>query len=259
MDAYTAFAGLYDQFMEEIPYEEWCRFVTGRLFEAGITEGLILDLGCGTGTMTTLLAGEGFDMIGVDRSEEMLLQAREKPAPDGADILYLCQDMRELELYGTVRAVVCVCDCFNYITDEEELLQVFRLVNNYLDPGGLFFFDLNTEYKYRELLGDATFAENRENGSFIWENYYDEAQKINEYAVTFYVRETETSDTYRRVEEFHYERAYSEETILRLLKEAGLCPVAVYDDYTPEKPKETCERMCFLAKECTKRTTENRS
>ena len=174
MDAYTSFARVYDTFMDNIPYEEWAVYLTGLLNEYGVNDGLVLDLGCGTGNMTELLAKEGYDMIGVDNAEEMLEIAMEKREKSGHDILYLLQDMREFELYGTVRAVVSVCDSVNYIDEEEDLTEVFRLVNNYLDPGGVFIFDFNTLYKYREIWGDRTIAENREDCSFIWDNYYYE-------------------------------------------------------------------------------------
>ena len=115
MDAYTGFAEVYDLFMDNIPYEEWCGYVTGLLRERGIEDGLVLDLGCGTGTLTELLAQKGYDMIGVDNAEDMLEIALEKKLKSGSDILYLLQDMREFELYGTVAAVVCICDSINYI------------------------------------------------------------------------------------------------------------------------------------------------
>ena len=134
MDAYTSFAEVYDMFMDNIPYEDWCGYLTSLLKEYGINDGLVLDLGCGTGTLTELLAKEGYDMIGVDVSEDMLQEAIEKRAESGLPILYLLQDMREFELYGTVRAVVSICDSLNYILDYDDLAHVFSLVNNYLDP-----------------------------------------------------------------------------------------------------------------------------
>ena len=172
MSMYENFARVYDTFMDNVPYEEWSRYLIGLLRREKIEDGLVLELGCGTGSMTQLLSAAGYDMIGVDNSEDMLEIAMEKKTGSGLNILYLLQDMREFELYGTVRAVVSVCDSINYITEEEDLLQVFRLVNNYLDPGGIFIFDMNTVYKYQELLGDITIAENREDCSFIWENTY---------------------------------------------------------------------------------------
>ena len=153
MESYTSFAEVYDQFMDNVPYEAWADFLQEILQKEGIRDGLVLDLGCGTGSMTEALAARGYDMIGVDNSEEMLEIAMEKRVETGHDILYLQQDMQAFELYGTVRAVISVCDCVNYLTDPEELEEVFRLVNNYLDPEGIFIFDFNTQYKYRELLG----------------------------------------------------------------------------------------------------------
>ena len=127
METYTTFAEVYDEMMEDIPYEEWCRYLVGLLQEFGVKDGLVLELGCGTGIMTELLAENGYDMIGVDSSEEMLAEALEKREKSGHDILYLQQDMREFELFGTVRAVVSVCDSINYILEEKELVQVFSL------------------------------------------------------------------------------------------------------------------------------------
>ena len=140
MDAYTGFAQVYDLFMDNVPYEEWGRFIKEELFAFGIEDGLVLDMGCGTGRLTRILSEYGYDMIALDCSAEMLEIAREQSSDD---ILYLLQDMEEMELYGTVRAIYSACDCMNYITSEADLLQVFRLVNNYLDPGGYFIFDMN--------------------------------------------------------------------------------------------------------------------
>lgn len=139
MDAYTSFASVYDMFMDNIPYGEWCAYLTSLLKEYGVEDGILLDLGCGTGSLTELLAQEGYDMIGVDFSEDMLQIAMEKREESGLPILYLLQDMREFELYGTVRAVVSICDSMNYILDYGELVQVFSLVNNYLVPAAFLY------------------------------------------------------------------------------------------------------------------------
>ena len=170
MEAYTGFAQVYDTFMDNVPYDEWGEYLVSLLKKYGVDDGLVLDMGCGTGAMTRYLDAHHYDMTGIDISEEMLSIAREKSSPD---ILYLLQDMREFELYGTMRAVVSICDSMNYILEEDELCQVFSLVNNYLDPGGIFIFDLNTVYKYQEILGEQTIAEDREDCSFIWDNFYD--------------------------------------------------------------------------------------
>ena len=130
LEAYTGFAAVYDIFMDNVPYEEWGEYIHSLLKDRGIEDGILLDLGCGTGTMTEKLADYGYDMIGVDNSEDMLELAMEKRMESGKDILYLLQDMREFELYGTVRAIVSVCDSVNYITEPEELEEVFRLVTS---------------------------------------------------------------------------------------------------------------------------------
>ena len=204
MKAYTNFAEVYDTFMDNVPYEEWAEYLLKVLEQYGIKDGLVLELGCGTGTMTEILNDRGYDMIGVDNSEDMLEIALDKRVESGKDILYLLQDMREFELYGTVRAVVSVCDSVNYITEESELEEVFRLVNNYLDPGGIFVFDFNTEYKYQKILADNVFAEDRDECSFIWDNYYDEEDRINEYELSLFVRSAEDPELYRKYQEVHY-------------------------------------------------------
>lgn len=247
MDAYTSFAEVYDLFMDNVPYEEWCDYVCSLLGEEGIRDGLLLDLGCGTGSLTRLLAGKGYDCIGVDLSADMLEIAAEKQAADGTGILYLQQDMRSFELYGTVRAAVSICDSMNYILEEEDLLQVFRLVNNYLDPGGVFVFDLNTPYKYRELLGDNVFAESREEGGFIWENCFYEEEQVNEYDLTLFVREKD--NLYRRYRETHLQRAWELKTVKKLIRRAGMELVAVYDAFTRNPPEPESERIYMIARE----------
>lgn len=247
MESYTSFARVYDLFMDNVPYEEWCEYLAGILKENGIDSGLILDLGCGTGKLTRLMEQKGYDMIGVDNSFEMLDVAREQ---ENTNILYLMQDMREFELYGTVRAIYSACDSINYILEEEELLTVFKLVNNYLDPGGLFIFDINSPYKYKELLAENTFAETREEGSFIWENYYDEEEGINEYDLTLYIEEEE--GRFARFQEVHYQRCYELATVQRLLKDAGLEFVGYYDAYTKNPVAWDSEKITVIVRECSK-------
>ena len=247
MAAYESFARVYDLFMDNVPYEEWSSYIIALLREYGISDGILLDLGCGTGKLTRLLAKAGYDMIGVDNSEDMLEIAAAEETDGQTDILYLLQDMREFELFGTVRAVVSICDSMNYLLSEEDFLQVFRLVNNYLDPKGIFIFDLNTVYKYEELLGETTISENREEGSFIWDNYYDEETGINEYDLTLFIREE--GELYRKYEETHYQRGYDLESVKRLIHESGMEFVAAYDAFTKEPVKPDSERIYIIAKE----------
>lgn len=192
-------------------------------------------------------------MIGVDNAPDMLEIALEKKEEEGQDILYLCQDMREFELYGTVKAIVSICDSMNYITEDEDLLEVFKLVNNYLDPEGVFIFDLNTVYKYEKILGEQTIAENREDASFIWDNYYDEEEAINELALSLFVKEPSDSDAddnlFRKYEELHVQKGYTLKQMKQMVADSGLTLLAAYDAFTHEPADEECERIYIIAKE----------
>ena len=247
MATYESFARVYDLFMDNIPYEEWSVYLHELLQKGGVEDGLVLELGCGTGTMTELLSGMGYDMIGVDAAPDMLEIALEKKEKSGADILYLQQDMREFELYGTVRAVICLCDSLNYLLEEDDLLTTFKLVNNYLDPDGLFIFDFNTVYKYETVIGDSTIAENREDCSFIWENYYTAEDQINEYELTICVKQQK--DLFRKFTETHLQRGYTLETMKHLVEQSGLIFVEALDADTHGSVTETSERIYVIARE----------
>lgn len=259
-EIYTDFARVYDELMDNTPYEEWGNRLDELIRKYGVSaperdaenlldseKNLVVDLGCGTGTLAELLYEKGYDMIGVDASESMLNIAMDKKAESGSEILYLQQDMRELELYSTVGTVYSVCDSLNYILEEEELKTVFSLVNNYLFPGGIFIFDFNTDYKYREVIGNTTITENREDCSFIWENYYDPEEEINEYDLTIFVQEEE--NLFRRFTETHFQRGYTVEQMLRLVEEAGMKVVGVKDADTGEAVTEQSERVYMVARE----------
>ena len=276
MEAYTDFAEVYDTFMDETPYEKWADFLARLIEEYGISKpvfagktagntgkeengamketeealkserNLVLDLGCGTGTLTEFLYRKGYDMIGVDYSQEMLNIAMQKKLATGSEILYLCQDMRDLDLYSTVGTIISVCDSLNYLTEDGDMEETFEKVHNYLYPGGIFIFDFNTEYKYREVIGDTTIAENREECSFIWENYYHEEECINEYDLTIFVKEE--GDTFRRFQETHYQRGYTLEEMLSFVKKAGMETILTLDADTHKRPTEESERIYVIAK-----------
>jgi SAM-dependent methyltransferase len=274
-ETYSDFADVYDELMDDTPYEEWCETLVSLIEKYGISKpvrgegaleppdasgtydelqdalaaerNLVVDLGCGTGTLTELLYRKGYDMIGVDNSSAMLGIAMDKKAKSNAEILYLLQDMRELELYSTVGTVISVCDSVNYILETEELSEVFRLVNNYLYPGGLFVFDFNTDYKYRYVIGDTTIAENREDCSFIWENFYDAGSCLNEYDVTVFVREE--GELFRRFTETHLQRGYNVELMKNLVEGAGMRILEILDADTLGAVNEESERVYMVARE----------
>ncbi len=274
MEAYTDFAEVYDTFMDETPYEAWADFIISLIEKYGISKpgkdlaqsclkretdsrqmletekNLVLDLGCGTGTLTEILAQKGYDMIGIDYSQEMLNIAMQKKMESQSDILYLCQDMREIDLYSTVGTVISVCDSVNYLLEDEDIEDTFAGVQNYLYPGGIFIFDFNTVYKYREIIGDTTIAENREDCSFIWENYYHEAECINEYDLTIFVREDDRAERFRRFAETHYQRGYTLEEMTAFVAGAGMELVLTVDADTHKVPTDTSERIYMVARAC---------
>ena len=261
MNSYHSFAYVYDKFMDNVPYTQWADYLLELMAKHGKTpekvsddplsqeRNLVLDLGCGTGTLTELMADAGFDMIGIDNSMDMLEIAMDKKAASGKDILYLMQDMRELELYSTVGTVISVCDSINYILEDEDLVTVFKLVNNYLYPKGLFIFDFNTLYKYETVIGDTTIAENREDASFIWENYYHEDEHINEYDLTIFVKENTKEELFSRYYETHYQRGYTLAEVKSLLSIAGMEFVEAIDADTHDVVTDVSERIYIVASE----------
>lgn len=243
-EIYGGFASVYDIFMDNIPYDEWFAYVKGLLERQDICDGIVAELACGTGEMTWRLAEAGYSMIGVDISEDMLVVAREKCDPE---VLLLHQDMRELDLYGSVSAMICVCDGMNYICEEEDLQKVFEKVYAFLEADGVFIFDMKTDYFYREVLGNRTITDNRENASYIWENEYHEDEQLNEYLLTVYELVDDEQDLFVRTDELHYQKAYVPEVVTQLLKKSGFSGVEVFEAFTVHAPSEDCERLYFIA------------
>lgn len=247
MEAYTGFATVYDRYMDNIPYDDWAQNIKVLFEKYNMPMEIVCDLGCGTGQMTRRLKEMGYDMIGIDVSYDMLMEAMSQEDSDG--ILYLCQDMRSFELYGTVGAVISLCDSMNYLAGTDELLQVCKLANNYLDPKGLFIFDMKTDSYYKKL-GTGTIAENREEGSFIWENEYNPDTRDNYYYLTIY--EENEEGTFDRFEEEHMQHAFTVDEVKAAIKESGLELLQVLDVSTMEAPTEDSDRLYFIAREVTK-------
>lgn len=246
-EAYRAFACIYDEAMDNIPYERWGEDIHEYLVSQGISQGNVCELGCGTGNMTEIMAGYGYQMTGMDIAPDMLQKAMEKRSEKGLDICYVMQDMQELELPEPMDAILSVCDSMNYILEEDGLLKVFQGVAKYLKPDGIFLFDMKTEYCYREIMGAQTMVEHTENATYLWENYYYEEEHINEYALTIFQREPD-SELYRKTEEYHEQRAYEVRTIVERMEQAGLTDIQVYGNRLGVEQKEKQERMYFVAK-----------
>ena len=243
MESYKDFARVYDEFMDQTPYDEWLENILTVFDRYGIKDDAsILDLGCGTGKMARRLAKKGYEVTAVDNSMDMLEVAASEE-DDG--ILYVLQDMISLELPKKVDAVVSICDCMNYILEKDDLREVFTRVKRFLKEDGVFMFDMNSHYKYKEILACNTFAEDREDASFIWDNFYDEEDRINEYQLSLFIQNEQ--GTYNKYEELHLQKAYEEEEIKNLLFEAGFKNVSVYDAETLDEVKEDTQRIYFIA------------
>lgn len=240
LSAYEFLSKKYDLFMSGVPYVEWAEF-TVEMFNKHMRKktALILDLACGTGNMTELLNAKGYELIGVDVSEEMLAVAKEKLP----GVLFINQDMTELELYGTVDAGICFCDGINYLLSEEDVLKTLLNVHNYLNPNGVFIFDINTEHKFRDVLAANTYAETFDDSAYIWENNYDEDEKINEYQTNIFIKE---GKSYRRYEEFHYERAYTAAELEGIISAAGFAILEMRDAESFEACHAKSERIIFV-------------
>ena len=244
MNPYQVFARVYDRFMTNMPTADWIVFIERIWAGSNLKQKLILDIGCGTGAMSLPLARKGYNIIGIDVSEDMLSIARQKAESEGLNILFLQQDIHSFELYGTVDSIICICDVINYL-EENELRQVFSLMYNYLNPGGLLIFDISTEYKFRELLADNSFCEIDENAAYIWENSYSPETHINEYQVTFFI--ADETGKYERFEEFHTLRAFDIPEIQNALESSGFSDIKTYDADSFGIIKNESERIFFTA------------
>ena len=246
MEAYSEFANVYDIFMEDTPYEEWYKFIKTCIKEQEVTVQSVCELGCGTGKMTMLFAKSGCDVIGIDYSPEMLMVAQDRAFEEEVSILYLMQDMSEFEINRRVDLICSCCDSINYLLEEDEVKSTFERVETYLAPNGLFIFDMNTPYKYKEVLGNQIFADQTDEAAYIWENFYDEEEEINEYEVSFFIKDEEGK--YERTIENHYQRAYSKEYICSLLEEVGLEVIQMYDNYSKQSVSHKTQRITYVAR-----------
>ena len=243
---YEGFADVYDQVMDNIPYEEWFEKLHQHLVSYGIKDGTICELGCGTGTMTEMFAGAGYRMIGIDVSPEMLALANMKREESGSDILYLEQAMEEMELSEPVDAMISVCDSVNYLLQDEQLESLFAGVKKYLRPGGYLIFDVKTAFCYQNVIGNQTWVEQDEDVSYIWENYYYDDREINEYMLTIFKRRAD--GLFEKSEEAHYQRAYDVALLREKIEQAGLTFVTAFGSDMTSDPTETDERYYFVCK-----------
>lgn len=245
MAAYSVFAQYYDELTGNVEYPKRADYLLELLELLGHKPGLTLDLACGTGSLTLELFRRGVDVYGVDASVEMLSEAREKCADAGADILFLCQKMQSLDLYGTVNTVICTLDSLNHLHSREELQQTFDKVSFFMDPGGWFLFDMNTPYKHKKVLGDNTFVYDMEDVYCVWQNRYTAHMHKVDIQLDFFERE---GRIYRRSSEHFSELAYSQEEISDMLTKAGFEKPVVYDEMSFSPPRPDSQRLIYAAR-----------
>ncbi len=245
MAAYGIFARYYNRLMGDVDYRRIAEYFH-KLIDNRIEEHkLLLDLACGTGSLSMELARMGYEVIGVDSSPDMLAIASQKSREAGLDILYLCQPMEELDLYGTVDVAVCTLDSINHITDIDVLQTVFDRVALFLDPKGVFMFDANTPYKHRVILGDNSYVLEEDGVFCAWQNHMGEDLTV-EIALDFF--EQNKNGTYNRESESFSERAYPRELLFEMLQKSGFKNIEVYGENSFTEPPEDCQRYVFSAR-----------
>lgn len=244
MPSYSAFAQFYDGLMTNAEYQKRCDYLCELLKRHRHDFGITLDLACGTGSLTRLLAKKGVDVYGIDASAEMLCEAMEKSAEEGLNILYLRQKMQNIDLYGTINTCICTLDSINHLTDEKDVAKTFDRVGLFMDDDGLFIFDVNTVYKHRRVLCDNAFVYETDKVFCVWQNSLSENDVV-EINLDFFEEE---NGVYYRTSESFCERAYSDECIRKMLSDAGFETEAVYGDLSFDMPKNDEQRVIYVAR-----------
>ncbi len=245
MGDYGDFSFYYDELMDDVNYEKWYFYIEDIFNSFNFKPQNILEMACGTGNLTYYLCKNGFNVTCFDKSTDMLSVAYNKLIPF-KNIKILNQDMVDFNINRKFDCVISICDSVNYIIDEENLLKVFENAYKHLNEDGLFIFDINSEYKLRNIIGNNTFVEDREDIYYVWQNYFEEEKSLSHFILSFFVHENDNS--YIRFDEEHIERAYSIDEIINLLKNTGFNHINYYEAFTFNTPKENSERINFVVK-----------
>jgi ubiquinone/menaquinone biosynthesis C-methylase UbiE len=234
--------------MIDVDYDKWADFIVKYLDSVGLNPigKKSLELGCGTGNMTTRLKDRGMDIIALDISQDMLTAAEEKARKKRQRIMFVNQDMTQFKINKNFDLIFSFCDGYNYIIEEQGLISSFERVYRHLAPGGSFIFDISTAHKLKNVIGNNTFTTNSDELCYIWDNYLE--GDLLEMYITFFLQESSLGGLYRRIDETHVQRAYDADFIVSSLKRCGFNNVEVYDDYTFETLNEESTRATFVAK-----------
>lgn len=249
MSAYSDFAFFYDALIDEDDYDKRCEYISGLLTENSVDGGILLDAACGTGILSEKLAEKGYDVIGVDISEEMLSKALERKEKNKSNSLYLCQDISALDLFGTINCAVCTLDSINHITEPEKVEKAFERIGLFTEKGGIFIFDVNTSYKHREILGNNAFIFDTDDVFCSWQNEYDEETEEVHIWLDFFA--PDENGLYERYQEDFAEVIYSDEFLKNALSKAGFSVKAVYNDMTHNEVKNDTQRAIYVCEKVT--------
>lgn len=244
MESYKEFAVIYDELMNDIDYNEWFSYIEEILEKNNVSSKKILEMACGTGNLTKLFCDEMYDVTCFDLSSDMLTVAYDK-LKKYRNVKVLNMDMVDFKLNDSFETVISICDSINYITEENDIEKVFKNVYNVLKDDGVFIFDINSFYKLSSIIGDNTFVYENEKVFYTWQNHFDNEEKIAEFYLTFFIKD---NDKYVRVDEEHYERAYSTQEIVCALKKVGFNDICIYDAFTFNPPKKDSERINFVVR-----------
>lgn len=246
--SYEVFADFYDALTDNVDYAVLSKTICSLLARYGLDRGLLLDLGCGTGTLSVLLAKAGYEVVGADISPDMLAVAQEKAFAAGQDILFLCQDMTRLDLYGTLDAAVCTLDALNHLPSRAAVEEALRRVSLFLNPDGVFIFDTNTLYKHREVLGNNTFVYDTDEVYCVWQNELQSDEKTVDISLDFFMPASDDAPIYERESEQFTECAYSGAEWEEMIKNAGFSVLGVFDGYTENPLTDASERAVYAVR-----------
>lgn len=241
--SYSSFASVYDELTFNVDYEKRAEYIMSILKDNGIEDGLLLDLACGTGSLSVEFAKNGFEVIATDFSADMLMEAQNKAFSEVVNIMFLCQKMQETDLYGTVRAIVCSLDSINHLENIDEVRKTFSVLKNFIDDGGIMVFDVNTLYKHREILGNNTFIYDEKNVYCVWQNRLYPDNKTVGINLDFFVK---NGSFYERFNENFKETVFSDEEITSAVEDAGFKVIKRYSDLSCSKPEEDTERVYYV-------------
>lgn len=248
MSGYHSFSFFYDKLTENISYKERAKYFDMLIKKHNGKKNLLLDLACGTGSLSEELSRMGYDVIGVDGSEEMLNEAFDKKIQSGLNIQYLCQDMTNLDMFGTIDVTICALDSLNHLSTLDDVRRTFERVSLFCEPGGLFIFDVNTPYKHRNILRNNTFIYDLEDVYCVWQNSFDEDAADCRVDISLDIFEKDESGTYRRYYDELWEIAFEREVLEKELVSAGMVIEAVYDYDTVNIPSDNSQKLVFVAR-----------